>query len=217
MIKAACPCGSSKPSDQCCWNGQEWHKPAAVLGLHALTENSVVEKCYMKELRSCAGGISGEHLISKSVILILQDGGDFSVSGLPWLAEGEAKILAPRNLTANCLCVTHNSALSPLDDAARYFFAALKSCLDRQADGARYLMSGHDLERWLLKTIKAFAVSGNLAKGSVAFARRVFARHRCAGHARRSEKVAARRRLILGDDGRRHNAKRQSFSIRAVH
>ena len=32
-------------------------------------------------------------------------------------------------------------------------------------DSKRYLVSGYDLERWLLKTIKALAVSGNLARG----------------------------------------------------
>lgn len=160
-----CPCGSSKRALGCCYDGREWNKPAAVLGLRTLPRKSVVEKCYMRELHSCGDGISGEHLISKSVILVLKADGDFSVSGLPWLPEGEAKVLAPNNLTANCLCVRHNSALSPLDDAACFFFAALKFCLDREADSARYIISGHDIERWLLKTIKAFAVSGNLARG----------------------------------------------------
>jgi hypothetical protein len=95
----------------------------------------------------------------------LKADGEFSVSGLPWLEEGEEKILGSKSLTANCLCRAHNAALSPLDDAARYFFAALRLCLDREADAARYLVSGHDLERWLLKTNKALAVSGNLARG----------------------------------------------------
>jgi hypothetical protein len=125
----------------------------------------MIEKCYMKELHSCDGGISGEHLISESVILLLKADGDFSVSGLPWLRDGETKILGSKNLTANCLCSKHNSALSPLDAAALYFFAALKSCLDREVDSMRYLVSDHDIERWLLKTIKALAVSGNLARG----------------------------------------------------
>ena len=49
--------------------------------------------------------------------------------------------------------------------AARYFFSALKLCLDCDAHDMRYIISGHDIERWLLKTIKAFAVSGNLARG----------------------------------------------------
>ncbi len=163
--KTPCPCGSQKLGGQCCYNGQSFHKPPAVLGLRALPQKSVVEKCYMRELLSCDGGISGEHLISESVIHVLRADGDFSVSGLPWLKDGETKILSPQNLTANCLCSKHNSALSPLDDAARYLFSCLKACLDRDVESVRYLISGHDLERWLLKTIKAFAVSGNLAAG----------------------------------------------------
>jgi hypothetical protein len=85
----------------------------------------------MKELGSCVGPISGEHIISESVCRVLMADGDFSISGLPWLEAGEAKILAP--LTAKCLCVKHNSALHRLDDAAQYFFASLKSYLELDA------------------------------------------------------------------------------------
>jgi hypothetical protein len=162
---ASCPCGLPRIARECCYNGRDWLKRHAVLGLKALPQKSIVKKCYMKELGSCDGLLSGEHLISESVILVLKADGDFSVAGLPWLPEGGAKIVGPKSLTANCLCQKHNSALSPLDDAARYFFSALKLCLDREAEDRRYLVSGHDLERWLLKTIKAFAVSGNLARG----------------------------------------------------
>jgi hypothetical protein len=163
--KAPCPCGSSKPAGMCCYDGREWHKPPVSLGLKDLPIKSVVEKCYMKELRSCDGGISGEHLISASIIRLWKADGDLSVSGLPWLRDGETKIVGSKNLTANCLCSKHNSALSPLDTSALYFFSALKSCLDREAGSMHYLVSGHDIERWLLKTIKAMAVSGNLARG----------------------------------------------------
>ena len=76
----------------CCYDGRVWHKPPALLGLRDLPPKSVVEKCYMKELRSCDGGISGEHLISESVILLLKADGDFSVSGLPWLDDGEVPV-----------------------------------------------------------------------------------------------------------------------------
>lgn len=87
------------------------------------------------------------------------------ISGVPWLEKGETKILQPSALTANCLCQKHNSALSPLDNATKYFFTAVKSCLQRAARSARYIVSGHDIERWLLKTVKAAAVSKNLARG----------------------------------------------------
>jgi hypothetical protein len=119
----------------------------------------------MKELGSCDGSISSEHLISKSIILLLKADGDFSVSGLPWIPEGETKIIGPGSLTANCLCQKHNSSLSDLDTAAFKFFSALKLCLDRNAESLRFIVSGHDIERWLLKTLKAMAASGNLARG----------------------------------------------------
>jgi hypothetical protein len=119
----------------------------------------------MAELASCDGAISGEHLISESIIEFIQDGGEFAVSGVPWLEEGQSKILAPSNLTANCLCANHNSALSPLDSAALKFFKALRPCWENEGAPLHYLVSGHDIERWLLKSLKALAVSGNLAKG----------------------------------------------------
>jgi hypothetical protein len=37
--------------------------------------------------------------------------------------------------------------------------------LEKAADASNYVASGHDLERWLLKTLKALAVSRNLARG----------------------------------------------------
>jgi hypothetical protein len=119
----------------------------------------------MNGLGSCVAPISGEHLISESVIRVLMADGDFSVSGLPWLEEGEEKILSPHKFKANCLCTKHNSALHPLDDAAKYFFASLRSCLELDARSMHAIVSGHDVERWLLKTAKALAVSKNFAKG----------------------------------------------------
>lgn len=165
VLNGPCPCGSTKVARRCCFNGRDWHKPPAVLGLKALPPASRVEKCYMKELSSCVGPISGEHIISKSVILILRADGDFSISGLPWLEAGEEKILAPNNLEANCLCVKHNSALTRLDDAPKYFLASLKLYLETGAGLRHALVSEHDIERWLLKTAKAVAVSKNFARG----------------------------------------------------
>jgi hypothetical protein len=73
-----------------------WH--GGVLGLKSLPPASQVAKCYMKELGSCVSPISGEHIVSEAVIRVLMADGDFSISGLPWLAPGEEKVLAPQNL-----------------------------------------------------------------------------------------------------------------------
>lgn len=175
VLNGPCPCGSKKAGGLCCFNGRDWHKSHAILGLKTLPSESRVEKCYMRELGSCVSPISGEHIISESVIRILMADGDFSIAGLPWLEAGEEKILTPKSLRANCLCTKHNNVLHPLDYAAKYFFASLKSYLE-QDDGFQHaIVSGHDVERWLLKTAKAFAVSRNFAIGrerlSGAFAR----------------------------------------------
>jgi hypothetical protein len=165
VLNGSCPCGLNKTARLCCFAGNGWNKPPAILGLKTLPKASSVAKCYMKDLGSCIAPISGEHIISESVIRVLMADGDFSVSGLPWLAAGEEKILPPQSLRANCLCTKHNSALSPLDDAAKYFFASLKSYLESDEGSRHALVSGHDIERWLLKTAKAAAVSKNLARG----------------------------------------------------
>jgi hypothetical protein len=127
----------------------------------------------MKELGSCVPPISGEHVISNAVCSVLTGEGKFSISGVPWLEEGQSRIIAPPQ--AKCLCTKHNSTLSCLDDAAKYFFASLRSYLEHDAGMRHAIVSGHDLERWLLKTAKAAAVARYLARGrerlSGAFAR----------------------------------------------
>lgn len=122
-----------------------------------------VEKCHMKELGPCVPPISTEHIISDSVCRVLMGDGEFSISGVPWLEASKMKIMAPPQ--AKCLCTKHNSALSPLDASAHYFFASLKSYLEHDAGSRHAILSGHDLERWVLKTAKAAAVSRNLARG----------------------------------------------------
>ena len=162
---SSCRCRSNRPAATCCFDGFRWQKPAAQLNLGTLPAGASLERCYMRELASCEAPISGEHLISESVIEVLRGDGDFTVSGLPWLEAGEIEKLAPKNLTANCLCTKHNSALSPIDNAAALFFSALRECMEAKTAPNPYLLSGHDVERWLLKTLKAMAVSGNLARG----------------------------------------------------
>jgi hypothetical protein len=164
-LNGPCPCGSGETAKLCCFTGHgwQWHKQPSTLGLKTLPPAENVEKCYMKELGSCVAPISREHIISKSVCQVLMGDGEFSISGVPWLEAGETKIIAPP--VAYCLCVKHNSSLSPLDSAAKYFFESLRSYLEYDHGMRHALLSGHDIERWLLKTAKAAAVSRNLARG----------------------------------------------------
>ena len=100
----------------------------------------------MKELNSCVPPISGEHLISQSVIEILRGNADFSVEGLPWQEPGKAQIFVPQSLRTNCLCTKHNSALHPLDDAAKHLFGSLKSFLDSEGGFRHAIVSGKNTD-----------------------------------------------------------------------
>lgn len=66
----------------------------------------------MSTLGICEPPISAEHLISQGVLEVLRDGGDFTVSGVPWLDGGETKRLAPKNLVAKCLCKGQSASSS---------------------------------------------------------------------------------------------------------
>jgi hypothetical protein len=76
---------------------------------------------------------------------------------------GDLRPVGKNMMTANCLCTAHNNALSPLDAAAGRFFAALERCDTAGDKPQHHLFSGHDLERWLLKTAAGLAASRNLA------------------------------------------------------
>jgi hypothetical protein len=165
LKNSPCLCGSSRPAGQCCFQTDRWHKPATRLGLSELPETGSVAHCYMGELNSCEGGISREHLISESIMKLLADEGEFTISGLPWMPKGEFKTIGLNSFVTKCLCREHNSRIHHLDDAALEFFSFLKRTMARTSRDERFLMSGHDIERWLLKTLKALAVSGNLGRG----------------------------------------------------
>jgi hypothetical protein len=165
LANIPCYCRSQKPAGTCCFNGITWYKPPAVLGLKNLPPASVVDQCYMAELKSCGGGLSGEHLITEAVMRLLAGDGEFTIAGLPWIPAGERRSVGFKSFVAKCLCEKHNSALHPFDDAALVFFTALRTCYEDNSQAHNFLVNGHDIESWLLKTLKALAVSGNLAKG----------------------------------------------------
>jgi hypothetical protein len=148
-----CICGSKALASACCLqeNGQ-WHKTPVKVGLRQRPVTMTVHKCYMGELRSCEAPISREHLITESVMEVLQGDGEFSLSGVPWMPLGETQVISKASLVAKCLCKGHNSAVTGLDNAARDFSKVLKSCLEQKNESDLYLFSGHDIERWLLKS-----------------------------------------------------------------
>jgi hypothetical protein len=118
--------------------------------------------CYMQATNACDTKLSAEHLISEGVLKVLADK-QVEVSGTPWLKGGK-KVLGFAALTAKCLCARHNSLLSPIDTAGARFFEAIQTCgTTDKGPGLLFLLSGHDVERWMLRSLAVFGASRNFA------------------------------------------------------
>lgn len=120
--------------------------------------------CWAREVSPCSGRVSGEHLISHSVL----DAPFYEVRGGLW--PGGTPPIAASKIVSKCLCEGHNQQLSDLDTAAMEFKAALKEAervrgLRARLPGrhrmaaCRIPVSGDRLERWVLKTGFALAAS----------------------------------------------------------
>ena len=112
--------------------------------------------CYARRLNDCSTDISGEHLFSEVTLnLVAGQDGKVRRTGYPWQEQGELQLLTPSNCKANVLCKRHNNALSPIDAAIGRFLKAILNTPDfLQNQDLRVLMlSGDDLERWILKTL----------------------------------------------------------------
>lgn len=162
-----CPCDSQRKAHSCClrpdgrwWVNRRRRPPLLITGLRN-------RKCYAKALADCAPKISREHFISKRLLKSL--GPEFDVSGFPWQTPGTKQRISSKSLTAKCLCARHNSALSGLDNEAARFFRALAPIPDKEVgltkgEDRMVLVSGDDLEDWMLKVLVGTLSSGNWRK-----------------------------------------------------
>jgi len=89
--------------------------------------------CYAAPLGDCAGGGSGEHYISRSVLELV--GTAVRGSGFPWQAQGTRQDIGIASLSANILCRRHNQQLWHLDETGKMFVRALKTIHDNAAEG----------------------------------------------------------------------------------
>jgi len=164
-----CPCGSGDTYGRCCrqLSGSPYKTSCNYKPSGASTAYSH-PSCYMNWTRNCSRAISGEHLISETVLSILNPTA-LRIAGLEW-QKGETRDLPIKALRANVLCVRHNSAWSQLDAMAGRFFRALAELYDdlgRRTLSRKpiwHLFSGEELELWLLKTILGFFHAGVLSK-----------------------------------------------------
>lgn len=118
-----------------------------------------VSGCYAAMTNDCKGKLTREHWISKGVLLEVSDGKFVRIAGLPWQLPGQIDNLPPGSLGSKVLCERHNNALWPLEaDGAHTRTILDRFYLDQisheDIGGNQFdLVSGEQLERWLLKTI----------------------------------------------------------------
>jgi hypothetical protein len=161
--RLSCICGTGQPAGECCWTAHGYHKKPVVVDLHNTGLTGKHDRCYMSATGACDTKISGEHLISHSVLKVLAEK-RVEVSGTPWLKPGDKKMLPFSALTTNALCQRHNSLLSPIDSVGAALFEAIQKCgTTDTGPGLLFLLSGHDVERWMLRSLAIFGVSGNFA------------------------------------------------------
>ena len=123
--------------------------------------------CYAAALADCSTDLSREHYISNALLKRLSIDGKVTVDGFPWQDSGATSKVPPASLTGRVLCRRHNLALSPLDAVASRLFERIDQFHHEIVDIARkdqnrfFLFNGHDIERWMLKTLCGAVVSGN--------------------------------------------------------
>jgi hypothetical protein len=124
--------------------------------------------CYFKVFKDCSTKLSGEHFITHGIMKLLATNGQIKVNGFPWQPDrAESRALPTQALTGKILCTRHNAALSPLDSVAIKFFGAFITIGTEFQDASlksverMYAFNGHDIERWMLKTLIGTVASGN--------------------------------------------------------
>jgi hypothetical protein len=151
-----CPCQSGRSIAACCGSTGTLFRTSASTTPPAPATGITHPDCYAGALRDCSTTISNEHYISEDVLTALGDLGP--VQGFTWLGpDGTTKVVPAGALVSKVLCKRHNEALSPLDARAGQFFRQLQAADQFLHHGPGtftiYLANGHDLERWLLKTL----------------------------------------------------------------
>jgi hypothetical protein len=129
-----------------------------------------MERCWASLIGECSGKMSSEHIVTEK----LWSDDTIGVRGLPWCST-EHKFIRREAYTSNILCTSHNSKLSPVDQAGIHAFDVFRNARKygdervalRQSgifSGPFELIShtidGRGLERWFLKTLINIEVVG---------------------------------------------------------
>ncbi len=153
--QGGCACGSGLPPRKCCQDirGLSYRRPLEIAELPR-TGNSL-RRCYLGgNSESCSTKISREHYLSASLYRAI--GGP---SGKFTIRQGstDERSLHWKTAGAKILCGDHNALLSGLDATAERLFKYVQNVVEYRGGRsneilrADFLISGHDIERWLLK------------------------------------------------------------------
>jgi hypothetical protein len=152
-----CPCDGDQRAAACCLGADgNVRKYVASVGPRPPTTGQAQNGCYLGHTNDCAEGISREHYISETVLEQLSEPA-VAIEGVFWLPPGERKFVGINSLTANILCVRHNSTLSVLDAEAGQFLRTVKrihASMNTKSLSRKRLVSivsGEALEQWILK------------------------------------------------------------------
>ncbi len=100
--------------------------------------------------------------MSAALLRRLEEDGGVHVQGFPWQGDGWKK-LPISALASNILCKRHNSDLSALDAVGEKLVDHLERVEHEFQAGDRrpwiWVLNGHDVERWLLKTLAGLLLS----------------------------------------------------------
>lgn len=175
-----CLCGSGRKSKSCCLKDSKtgyWFPPECITKTPDPKTGFSHKKCYARSLMDCCSKISREHYISESVLQVIGKKKDLLASGFPQQEPNVEELMSTNSLASKILCQRHNSALSPLDADAKRLVATLRA-FDRRfgvlpspkgfgnsvslQSNEFELFNGHNIERWMLKTLCGFLASKNV-------------------------------------------------------
>ena len=119
-------------------------------------------QCYLSITNDCSTKLTREHIVSSAVLREIDI--VIALEGLPWLQPRQKKHLRISAINSKVLCDRHNTALSKLDKIGTKFFKALKQFTIASYNGKERLVivSGRDLERWMLKILYGLLASNSL-------------------------------------------------------
>jgi hypothetical protein len=161
------PCESGGALQNCCLKAGELRPVAAVTRTSGPRTGIRNEGCYAAAFADCSPDVSREHYVSHGLLKLLTIEGKVTVDGFPWQDKGTVKRVPPATLTGKILCSRHNLALSPLDAVASRLFQRIDQFHHEFIDSVQehqnrfFLLNGHDIERWTLKTLCGAIVSRN--------------------------------------------------------